>query len=308
MPLKVIKADARRGPRAARALVELEDRVLERALRASRPACRRRAERRYACRRRCSTGSPSSRCSRRTRAATAPATCGSSRRSAASAPAATTSGSASPSTTRCATSARWRSSSKEEVQVLLDRLAGEVDAERAAELIENGAEPLRDLIAALHSKALVAELEQQRAARGVIRRARPEDVPGIAEAMGAPSRTTRSRRGSGRKPTGRREYIQGWYELVAREHYVQHGQVFVAEEDGEIAGCSMWSPPGEWRVPPRVEMQASRYAIPPARTARADREHRDEADRAKAPAQEPLVPVRARRAPAEPGPRLRVAS
>ena len=24
----------------------------------------------------------------------------------------------------------------------------------------------------------------------------------------------------------------------------------------------MWSPPGEWRFPPRVEMQASRYAIP----------------------------------------------
>jgi len=54
---------------------------------------------------------------------------------------------------------------KEEVQVIMDRLGGEADAERAARLIETGAEPLRDLISALHSKALVAELKQQRAAR-----------------------------------------------------------------------------------------------------------------------------------------------
>jgi DNA-binding transcriptional MerR regulator len=54
---------------------------------------------------------------------------------------------------------------KEEVQVLLDRLAGEVDTERAVELIEAGAEPLRDLIAALHQKLLVAELKRQRAGR-----------------------------------------------------------------------------------------------------------------------------------------------
>jgi DNA-binding transcriptional MerR regulator len=50
---------------------------------------------------------------------------------------------------------------KEEVEVMVERL-GEADAERAAELIEKGAEPLRDLISALHTKALVAELEQQR--------------------------------------------------------------------------------------------------------------------------------------------------
>ena len=55
---------------------------------------------------------------------------------------------------------------KEEVQVLLDRLAGEVDTDRAVELIEAGAEPLRDLIAALHQKLLVAELKRQRATRG----------------------------------------------------------------------------------------------------------------------------------------------
>jgi DNA-binding transcriptional MerR regulator len=54
---------------------------------------------------------------------------------------------------------------KEEVQVIMDRLGGEVDADRAAQLIEKGAEPLRDLISALHTKALVAELKQQRNAR-----------------------------------------------------------------------------------------------------------------------------------------------
>jgi DNA-binding transcriptional MerR regulator len=54
---------------------------------------------------------------------------------------------------------------KEEVEVIMERLGGEVDADRAAQLVEKGAEPLRDLISALHAKALVAELKQQRAAR-----------------------------------------------------------------------------------------------------------------------------------------------
>jgi DNA-binding transcriptional MerR regulator len=55
---------------------------------------------------------------------------------------------------------------KEEVQVLLDRLAGEMDPDRAVELIAAGSEPLNELIAALHQKLLVAELRRLRAARG----------------------------------------------------------------------------------------------------------------------------------------------
>ena len=55
---------------------------------------------------------------------------------------------------------------KEEVQLLMDRLAGEMDPDRAADLIAAGAEPLNELIAALHQKSLVAELRRQRAARG----------------------------------------------------------------------------------------------------------------------------------------------
>jgi DNA-binding transcriptional MerR regulator len=52
----------------------------------------------------------------------------------------------------------------EEVRTLLDRLA-EVDVERAVEIIAAGAEPLRDLIGAMHSKLLLAELRRQRDAR-----------------------------------------------------------------------------------------------------------------------------------------------
>jgi hypothetical protein len=54
---------------------------------------------------------------------------------------------------------------KEEVNVLMERLAGEMDTEAAVELIEAGSAPLQDLIAALHSKLLIAELQEQRAAR-----------------------------------------------------------------------------------------------------------------------------------------------
>ena len=54
---------------------------------------------------------------------------------------------------------------KEEVDVLLERLAGEMDTDRAVGLIEAGAQPLQDLIAALHTKLLVAELARHRAAR-----------------------------------------------------------------------------------------------------------------------------------------------
>jgi DNA-binding transcriptional MerR regulator len=53
----------------------------------------------------------------------------------------------------------------DEVEVLTKRLAGDLDPDRAMELIEAGAQPLNDLIAALHTKLLVAELERQRASR-----------------------------------------------------------------------------------------------------------------------------------------------
>ncbi len=51
---------------------------------------------------------------------------------------------------------------KEEVDVLMDRLAGEMDADAAITLIESGAEPLNELMSALRTKQLVAELERRR--------------------------------------------------------------------------------------------------------------------------------------------------
>jgi DNA-binding transcriptional MerR regulator len=52
---------------------------------------------------------------------------------------------------------------EEEVQALLERLAGEVEIERALEIVAAGAEPLRELIGAMHSKLLLAALREHRA-------------------------------------------------------------------------------------------------------------------------------------------------
>jgi DNA-binding transcriptional MerR regulator len=54
---------------------------------------------------------------------------------------------------------------RQEVDVVMNRLAGEVAPERVVELLEAGAQPLKDFIAALHTKLLVAELERQRDSR-----------------------------------------------------------------------------------------------------------------------------------------------
>jgi DNA-binding transcriptional MerR regulator len=48
-----------------------------------------------------------------------------------------------------------------EVDVVMERLAGEVPPERVVEMLEAGAQPLKDLIAALHTKLMVAELERR---------------------------------------------------------------------------------------------------------------------------------------------------
>jgi DNA-binding transcriptional MerR regulator len=64
----------------------------------------------------------------------------------------------------------------EEVDVLMERLAGEMDADRAIELIEAGVEPLNELMAALRTKQLVAELERRRGSDGGA--ARDGDAPG----------------------------------------------------------------------------------------------------------------------------------
>jgi DNA-binding transcriptional MerR regulator len=54
---------------------------------------------------------------------------------------------------------------RQEVDVVMNRLAGEVPPERVVEMLESGAQPLKDLIAALHTKLMVAELERHSAGR-----------------------------------------------------------------------------------------------------------------------------------------------
>jgi DNA-binding transcriptional MerR regulator len=51
---------------------------------------------------------------------------------------------------------------KQEVDVLMERLAGEMNADEAMALIQAGTQPLNDLLSAMHTKALVAELERRR--------------------------------------------------------------------------------------------------------------------------------------------------
>ncbi len=50
---------------------------------------------------------------------------------------------------------------RQEVEVLLDRL-GDIDPDRAVDIVKSGREPLRELIGAMHSKLLLAELERRR--------------------------------------------------------------------------------------------------------------------------------------------------
>jgi DNA-binding transcriptional MerR regulator len=53
----------------------------------------------------------------------------------------------------------------EEVEVMMERVAGELDLGEAAELLERAVEPMRDLVAAMRAKLLIAELRQRRAAQ-----------------------------------------------------------------------------------------------------------------------------------------------
>jgi DNA-binding transcriptional MerR regulator len=54
---------------------------------------------------------------------------------------------------------------EQEVRALVDRLAGEVDVERAMEIVAAGVQPLRELIGAMHSKLLLAALRRHGSAR-----------------------------------------------------------------------------------------------------------------------------------------------
>ena len=133
MPLKAIRAVLEEGPERARALVELEDRILERALGEERTRTSAAEVReRY--------GVPREVLDRLEQIGFT-----------------------------VYDTLRYKKALEElvaqEVDMVMDRLAGEVPPERVVEMLESGAQPLQDLIAALHTKLLVAELERHRSNR-----------------------------------------------------------------------------------------------------------------------------------------------
>jgi DNA-binding transcriptional MerR regulator len=54
---------------------------------------------------------------------------------------------------------------REEVGVMMERLVGEMEPGEAAELLERAVEPMRDLVAAMRAKLLIEELRARRAAQ-----------------------------------------------------------------------------------------------------------------------------------------------
>ena len=55
-----------------------------------------------------------------------------------------------------------RALARREVELLSEKLVGRFEPDRAAELIEAGIDPLADLIAAMNSKLMTAEIEAHR--------------------------------------------------------------------------------------------------------------------------------------------------
>ncbi|MGK2939343.1 MAG: MerR family transcriptional regulator [Solirubrobacteraceae bacterium] len=49
---------------------------------------------------------------------------------------------------------------EEEVRTFINRLAGQVEADEAVEIVSSGVEPLRDLLGAMHTRMLLAELRR----------------------------------------------------------------------------------------------------------------------------------------------------
>lgn len=54
----------------------------------------------------------------------------------------------------------------EEIGVMMERLVGEMDTDEAAALLERAIDPIRELVAAMRAKLLISELQARRAAQG----------------------------------------------------------------------------------------------------------------------------------------------
>ena len=104
---------------------------------------------------------------------------------------------------------------REEVEVMMERVAGEMDTEEAADLLEQAVEPMRDLVAALRAKLLVSELRARRAAQQLL-----SDLAIRAAEPPRPRRPVRDLRRCGgggrcvsaRAAGGRAMFREGWCE------------------------------------------------------------------------------------------------
>ena len=149
---------------------------------------------------------------------------------------------------------------REEVDVMMERVAGEMDTDEAADLLERAVEPMRDLVAALRAKLLVSELRARRAAQLLlsdlaIRAAEPRDhddlfriYAAVVEEGGAFPR---------KPPADELMFREGWFEGKIA--------VYVAEVDGAVAGS--------YHLQPNFEGTAAHIANAGYMVARAYRRH-----------------------------------
>ena len=165
MPLRVIRELIGSDPERAARMIELEDRILERAIEAretGRDLAREGARDLRPPAERARPARAARRARRRAGAATTTTTSRSSRRSPAFAPAGTRRRSGSPCTTRSATARRSSRWSRRRSGCCSTGSPARSTSTARSQIISSGAEPLRELIGAMHSKLLLAALRRQR--------------------------------------------------------------------------------------------------------------------------------------------------
>lgn len=96
----------------------------------------------------------------------------------------------------------------------------------------------------------------------MIRKGTSEDLAAIGDVLAEAFEADPVTAWYWRRPKRRHEHLSVWFSLITELHYLPHGEVFVAEEDGEVAGVSLWAAPGGWRLSPRDEFKVSRQVVP----------------------------------------------
>jgi L-amino acid N-acyltransferase YncA len=96
----------------------------------------------------------------------------------------------------------------------------------------------------------------------LIRKGTAADLPAIGDALADAFETDPVTRWYWRKPKRRREHLAAWFSLIAELHHLPTGEVYVAEDDGQVVGASLWAAPGKWRFSPSVERRVTWEVIP----------------------------------------------